>query len=96
MDSNTVRVLDLVLLSEARQLRAAKTGLAVLLAWSDVEEIRAAAGAGSTVAVLVREHNWAAPFGSPVCRPGPAGASGRVPAQAIQAAIDPDRAAVPH
>jgi hypothetical protein len=92
-DSNTVRVLDLVLLSEVGQLRGAKAGLAVLLAESGVEEIGAAAVPGSTAAVLVWEHNWAAPFGSPVRRSGPAGASGRIPAQAILAAIDADRAA---
>ena len=91
MDSNTV--LDLVLLSEVGQLRAAKADLAVLLAGSDVEEIRAAAGAG--------QHSDGAGVGAQLggavrlagALAGPAGASGRVLAQAILAAIDADRAA---
>jgi Family of unknown function (DUF6325) len=112
MDSNTVRVLDLLLVtkdedgsveaselrdaddSEVGQLRAAEADLAVLLAASDVEEIGAVLEPGSTAAVLVWENVWAAPFGSAVRRSGgQLVASGRIPAQAIMAAVDADRAA---
>jgi uncharacterized protein DUF6325 len=112
MDSNTVRVLDLLLLtkdedgsveaselrdaddSEVGQLRAAEADLAVLLAASDVEEIGGVLEPGSTAAVLVWENTWAAPFGSAVRRSGgQLVASGRIPAQAIMAAVDADRAA---
>ena len=112
MDSNTVRLLDLVLLtkeldgsveaaelrdaddSEVGQLRAAEADLAVLLAESDVEEIGAMLEPGSTAAVLVWENTWAAPFGSAVRRSGgQLVTSGRIPTQAILAAIEADRAA---
>jgi hypothetical protein len=112
MDSNTVRVLDLVLLtkdvdgsveaSELRdaddsavgELRAAEADLAVLLAESDVDEIGRVLEPGSSAAVLVWENTWAAPFGSAVRRSGgQLVASGRIPTQAILAAIDADRAA---
>jgi hypothetical protein len=112
MDSNTVRVLDLVLVtkdtdgsveaselrdaddSEVGQLRAAEADLAVLLAESDVDEIGGVLEPGSTAAVLVWENTWAAPFGSAVRRSGgQLVASGRIPTQAILAAMDADRAA---
>ncbi len=112
MDSNTVRVLDLVLLtkdidgsveaselrdaddSEVGQLRAAEADLAVLLAESDVEEIGQVLEPGSTAAVLVWENTWAAPFGAAVRGSGgQLVTSGRIPTQAILAAIEADRAA---
>jgi Family of unknown function (DUF6325) len=112
MDSNTVRLLDLVLLtkdadgsveaselrdaddSEVGQLRAAEADLAVLLAESDVEEIGAMLAPGSAAAVLVWENTWAAPFGAAVRRSGgQLVTSGRIPTQAILAALDADRAA---
>jgi len=112
MDSNTVRLLDLVLLtkeldgsveaaelrdaddSEVGQLRAAEADLAVLLAESDVEEIGAMLEPGSAAAVLVWENTWAWPFGSAVRRSGgQLVTSGRIPTQAILAAIEADLAA---
>jgi len=112
MDSNTVRLLDLVLLtkeldgsveaaelrdaddSEVGQLRAAEADLAVLLAASDVEEIGAMLEPGSAAAVLVWENTWAGPFGSAVRRSGgQLVTTGRIPTQAILAAIEADRAA---
>ena len=112
IDSGTVRVLDLVLLtkdvdgsveaselrdaddSEVGQLRAAEADLAVLLAESDVEEIGSVLEPGSTAAVLVWENSWAAPFGSAVRRSGgQLVTSGRIPTQAIMAAIEADRVA---
>ena len=112
MESNTVRALDLLLLtkdvdgslqaselrdaddSEVGQLRAAEADLAVLLAESDVDEIGRVLEPGSAAAVLVWENTWAAPFGSAVRRSGgQLVTSGRIPTQAILAAIDADRAA---
>jgi hypothetical protein len=112
MDSNTVRLLDLVLVtrdvdgsveaselrdaddSEVDQLRAAEADLAVLLAESDVDEIGGVLEPGSSAAVLVLENTWAAPFGAAVRRSGgQLVASGRIPTQAILAAMDADRAA---
>ena len=112
MDSGTVRVLDLVLLtkdvdgsveaselrdaddSEVGQLRAAEADLAVLLAESDVEEIGSVLEPGSTAAVRVGETSWAAPCGSAVRRSGgQLVTSGRIPTQAIMAAIEADRVA---
>jgi Family of unknown function (DUF6325) len=112
MDSNTVRLLDLLLLTKdldgsvegaelrdaadsvVGQLRAAEADLAVLLAESDVEEIGQVLEPGSTAAVLVWENIWAAPFGAAVRRSGgQLVTSGRVPTQAILAAIEADRAA---
>ena len=112
MDSNTVRLLDLVLLtkeldgsveaaelrdaddSEVGQLRAAEADLAVLLAESDVEEIGAMLEPGSAAALLVWENTWAGPFGSAVRRSGgQLVTSGRIPTQAILAAIEADLAA---
>ena len=112
MDTNTVRLLDLVLLSkdldgsveaselrdaddsEVGQLRAAEADLAVLLAESDVEEIGGMLEPGSSAAVLVWENTWAAPFGSAVRRSGgQLVTTGRIPTQAILAAIEADRVA---
>jgi Family of unknown function (DUF6325) len=112
MDSDTVRVLDLVLVtkdvdgsveatelrdaddSEVGQLHAAEADLAVLLAESDIDEIGQVLEPGSSAAVLVWENTWAAPFGTAVRRSGgQLVASGRIPTQAILAAIDADRAA---
>jgi hypothetical protein len=112
MDSNTVRVLDLVLVtkdvdgsveatelrdaddSEVGQLHAAEADLAVLLAESDIDEIGEVLEPGSSAAVLVWENTWAAPFGTAVRRSGgQLVADGRIPTQAILAAMDADRAA---
>jgi hypothetical protein len=76
------------------QLREAERDLAVLLAESDIEKIGADLEPGSAAAVLVWENVWAAPFGSAVRRSGgQLVASGRIPTQAIVAAIEADRAA---
>jgi Family of unknown function (DUF6325) len=112
MDNNTVRLLDLLLVSkdadgsveaselrdaddsEVGQLRAAEADLAVLLAESDIEEIGGFLEPGSAAAVLVWENTWAGPFGAAVRRSGgQLVATGRIPTQAILAAIEADRAA---
>lgn len=76
---------------ELGELRAAETELAMLLAAEDVESIGAALEPGSIAAVLVWENVWAAPFGSAVRRSGgQLVASGRIPIQALAAALEAD------
>jgi hypothetical protein len=75
-------------------LRALESELAMLLAAGDVEAIGAALEPGSVAAVLVWKNVWAAPFGSAVRRSGgQLVASGRIPIQALAAAIEADPAA---
>ena len=112
IDSNTIRVLDLVMImkgddgsvdaselrdaddSEIGELRALERDLAVLLAEEDVEEIGESLEPGSAAAVLVWENTWAAPFGSAIRRSGgQLVTSGRIPTQALVAAVEADRQA---
>src|SRR5262249_51299721 len=75
------------------ELRAAEGELAMLLAAEDVESIGAALEPGSVAAVLVWENVWAAPFGAAVRRSGgQLVASGRIPIQALAAALETDEA----
>jgi Family of unknown function (DUF6325) len=79
--------------SELGQLRALENDLALLLAEEDVERIGVALEPGSIAAVLVWENSWAAPFGSAVRRSGgQLVASGRIPIQALVAAVEADDA----
>jgi hypothetical protein len=77
---------------ELGELRAAETELATLPAAEHVESIGAALEPGSIAAVLVWENVWAAPLGSAVRRSGgqPV-ASGRIPIQALAAALEADQ-----
>jgi Family of unknown function (DUF6325) len=112
IDSNTVRVLDLVMImkdedgsveaselrdaddSEIGELRALERDLAILLAEEDIEDIGATLAPGSAAAVLVWENTWAAAFGSAVRRSGgELLANGRIPTQALIAAVEADRQA---
>lgn len=75
-------------------LRALEDELALLLAEEDVESIGAALAPGSVAAVLVYENLWAAPFASSVRRSGgQLVASGRIPIQALAAAIEAEETA---
>jgi hypothetical protein len=77
--------------SEVGQLRALETELALLLAEEDVESIGAALEPGSIAAVLIWENTWAAPFGAAVRRSGgQLVAGGRIPIQALAAALEAD------
>lgn len=77
--------------SEIGKLRELESELAMLLAEEDVESIGAALEPGSIAAVLVWENTWAAPFGSAVRRSGgQMVASGRIPIQALAAALEAD------
>ena len=80
--------------SEIGELRAYETELAMLLSEQDVIDLVETIEPGSSAAVLVWENLWAAPFGSAV-RPagGQLVASGRIPIQAVIAAVEADAAA---
>jgi uncharacterized protein DUF6325 len=112
IDSNTIRVLDLVMItkgddgsvdaselrdaddSEIGELRALERDLAILLAEEDVEELGESLEPGSAAAVLVWENTWAAPFGSAIRRSGgQLLGNGRIPTQALIAAVEADRQA---
>ena len=77
--------------SELGELRSYETGLAMVLSEQDVNDVAAAIEPGSSAAVLVWENLWAAPFGTAVRRAGgQLVASGRIPIQAVLAAIESD------
>ena len=76
---------------EIGELRAYESELAMLLSEEDVTSLAAAIEPGSSAAVLVWENSWAAPFGSAVRRAGgQLVASGRIPIQALLAAVEAD------
>ncbi len=110
IENDTIRVLDLVILtkaddgsidaaelrdvddSDAGELRDLERELAILLAEEDVEQIGEMMQPASAAAVLVYENTWAAPFASAVRRSGgELVASGRIPTQALIAAVEADR-----
>ena len=73
---------------------ALERDLAVLLAEEDVAEIGESLEPGSAAVVLVWENTWAAPFGAAVRRSGgQLVTSGRIPTQALIAAVEADRQA---
>ena len=75
--------------SEIGGLRSYETALAMLLSEEDVTAVAAAVEPGSTAALLVWENRWAAPFASAVRHAGgQLVATGRIPIQAIAAAIE--------
>jgi hypothetical protein len=79
--------------SEVGGLRALERDLAILLAEEDVAEIGESLEPGSAAVVLVWENAWAAPFGAAVRRSGgQLVTSGRIPTQALIAAVEADRA----
>ena len=72
-------------------LRSHERDLAMLLGEDDVTALAAAIDPGSSAAVLVWENRWAAPFGAAVRQSGgQLVAGGRIPVQALLAAIDAD------
>jgi hypothetical protein len=77
--------------SEAGSLRAYETQLAMLLSEDDVLAVAHAIEPGTTAAVLVWENTWAVPFATAVRHSGgQLVASGRIPIQALAAAIEAD------
>jgi Family of unknown function (DUF6325) len=76
---------------EIGDLRTYEAELAMLLSEEDVTSLAAAIEPGSSAGVLVWENTWAAPFASAVRRSGgQLVASGRIPIQALLAAIEAD------
>jgi hypothetical protein len=75
---------------EIGELLAYESELAMLLSEEDVTSLAAAIEPGSSAAVLVWENTWAAPFASAVRRSGGQLATGRIPNQALLAAIEAD------
>lgn len=72
-------------------IRALEAGLAEILAADDVVNLAAAMDPGTVAGVVVWENTWAAPFASAARRAGgQLIASGRIPIQAIAAALEAD------
>ena len=92
-DKGTLEVAELSDLDESEigSIRAYETELAMLLSEDDVIAVAEAIEPGTTAAVLVWENKWAVPFATAVRHSGgQLVASGRIPIQAIAAAIEAD------
>ena len=77
--------------TELGELRSHEDELAMLISEEDVAALDAAIEPGSSAAVLIWENKWAAPFGAAVRRSGgQLVAGGRIPVQALLAAIEAD------
>jgi hypothetical protein len=80
--------------SEIGEFRALERDLAILLAEQDIEQIGEMMEPASAAAVLVFENAWAAPFASAIRRSGgELVTGGRIPTQALIAAVEADREA---
>ncbi len=87
----TVMAQELGDLDRMSELARLETELVQTLAEDDVENLGAAMDPGSVAAVLVYENLWAAPFASAMRRAGgQLIADGRIPIQAILAAVQAD------
>jgi Family of unknown function (DUF6325) len=90
-DDGTVMAQELGDLDELGPLQQIADELVHTLAEADVEHLAAAMDPGSVAAVLVYENTWAAPFASALRRAGgQLIANGRIPIQAIIAAVEAD------
>ena len=90
-ENGSVEAVELSDLDDLGELERLEAELAEMLAAEDVEHLAAAMDPGSTAGVLVYENLWAAPFASAARRAGgQLIANGRIPAQAILAAIEAD------
>jgi hypothetical protein len=77
--------------SEVGRLHAFEASLAMLLSEDDVSSIAAAMEPGSSAGVLIWENTWATPFARAVRQSGgQLIAGGRIPTQALLAAIEAD------
>ena len=76
------------------ELRSLEAELSLLLALEDVERVGADLEPGSTAGVLVWENTWAGPLASAIRHSGgQLISSGRIPTQALIAAVEEDREA---
>ena len=90
-DDGSVEAMELSDIEELGPLQAVEAQLAEFLAEEDVVHLAAAMDPGSTAGVLIWENLWAAPFASAARRSGgQLIATGRIPIQAIIAAIEAD------
>jgi hypothetical protein len=89
----SVEAMELSDLPELGELQRIEAELAQTLAEEDVVHLAAAMDPGSVAGVLVYENLWAAPFASAMRRAGgQLIANGRIPIQALIAAIEADAA----
>jgi len=94
-NDGSVEAQELSDLAELGELARLEAQLVQTLAADDVLDLAAAMDPGSVAGVLVYENLWAAPFGSAMRRAGgQLIANGRIPIQAIIAAIEADEALV--
>ncbi len=92
-DDGSVDAIELEDLDDLGEFQRIEAELAEMLAEEDVEHLAAAMDPGSTAGVLIWENLWAAPFASAARRAGgQLIANGRIPAQAIIAAVQADEA----
>jgi hypothetical protein len=92
-DKGDIEAMELSDVGELGALRDLEAELAELLAEEDVEHLAAAMDPGSVAGVLIYENVWAAPFASAARRSGgQLIANGRIPIQAIIAAVEADDA----
>ena len=92
-EAGAVEAMELSDVDDLGPLAALEAELAELLAEEDVEHLAAAMDPGSVAGVLIYENVWAAPFASAARRSGgQLIANGRIPTQAIIAAIEADDA----
>ena len=92
-EDGTVMAQELGDLAELGELARLETELVQTLAEEDVDHLAAAMDPGSIAGVLVFENLWAAPFASAMRRAGgQLIANGRIPVQALIAAIEADAA----
>jgi hypothetical protein len=95
-EDGSVDATELGDLPNVGELGRLETQLAQTLAEEDVEKLAAAMDPGSVAGVLVYENLWAAPFASAMRRAGgQLIANGRIPVQALIAAVDADAALEP-
>jgi hypothetical protein len=92
-DDGTVEAMELSDLPELGEMRRLEAQLAQTLAEEDVANLAAAMDPGSVAGVLVYENVWAAPFASAMRGAGgQLNPNGRIPIQAIIAAVESDAA----
>jgi len=92
----TVMAQELGDLEELGELGRLETELVQTLSEEDVDNLAAAMDPGSIGAALIYENLWAAPFASAMRRAGgQLVANGRIPIQAIIAAVEADAALEP-
>ena len=92
-EDGSVEAMEISDLDELGELSRLEAELAQTLSESDVEHLAAAMDPGSVAGVLIYENVWAGPFASAMRRAGgQLIANGRIPIQAIIAAVEADEA----